>query len=746
MLLRTPPWADGRRAPEPPTLMLAPLVLTEHLIWSDDEREGALHAYNTSSPPMDEEDVERYLDSLGVKAQARAGLRTGVPLQADDLDGSVPQGAIWFEALLRMPRALTLSLWNGMLASRWSWASTDAVLWLLAQHGDAATPGLVALAARRPVQGLRGGRWLQSPALARIALKSLRTMKVARSAAADWLLMHPDTSAQVLLRQLFGEQDPERKDARSALHDTALEALRPALVRAAEALGPEVAAALGEQLNADPLLRLPARMPRLPTFFDPAALHRPRLKQGGASLPDEAMRHLGTMLAISKPDQPYAGLDAVRAACTSASLAEFVWSLFEAWWAAEAPGKDAWCFTSLAFFGDDSTAHRLGTRTLRMAREGAKNRAQAAVDMLADFGSDAALMHLNSLVERCKVPAVRNRAAARIEAVAQARGLSRTELADRLVPTLGLDESRVLDFGPRQFEIGFDESLTPFVRDAQRARLKDLPKPRQSDDAPKATAASLRWKQLKTEMKLLARVQIARLEQAMVEQRRWSVDDFRSFFVTHPLIRELAARLLWAAWDAQGQVVGACRMAEDGTLADAQDRAWQPLEGMQLGIAHPLTLPPTLVDAFRLQFADYEVLQPFPQLAREVYRLTPAEATQCSLDRFDGQDLATGAVIGLLDRGWLRGRPQDGGAILWIDRPLGAGLVARLQLAPGMFVGQLSGVPRQKLGRLAAVDTLDKSEAFHPDQPTRFGRADPIAISETLRDLHRLTPSSLGPP
>ena len=48
---------------------------------------------------------------------------------------------------------------------------------------------------------------------------------------------------------------------------------------------------------------------------------------------------------------------------------------------------------------------------MRMAKDGAKNRAQAAVDMLADFGSDPALMHLNDLAERCKAVVVRNRAA-----------------------------------------------------------------------------------------------------------------------------------------------------------------------------------------------------------------------------------------------------------------------------------------------------------------------------------------------
>ncbi len=53
------------------------------------------------------------------------------------------------------------------------------------------------------------------------------------------------------------------------------------------------------------------------------------------------------------------------------------------------------------------------------------------------------------------------------------------ELEDRLAPDLGLDDngSLLLDFGPRQFTVSFDETLKPFVRDASGSRLKDLPKP-----------------------------------------------------------------------------------------------------------------------------------------------------------------------------------------------------------------------------------------------------------------------------
>lgn len=736
-VLREPPWARGARAPEPPRLELPPLTGAARLLRPCVPTAAAEQlSWLWNSAPMSLPAQEEFLDRLGVHPAARPRLRAGEPLRAEDFADGAPSHAPDLSDLLRLPDAMALSLWNGVPAWAGGWEYT--LLALLARHGEAAAPALVAYAAKRPVQGLRVGRWLDTPGLAAVALGARRRLKIAGPVAVDWLLGHPATAAQVLLRQLFGNDDAAREDARSALHAPALQALHPALLEAAQSCGAAAVEGLRAQLDADPLLHLPDRMPRLPAFFKPAALHRPRLAGGAAALPDDAMQHLGLMLAISKPGQPYAGLDAVRAACDADSLAEFAWTLFEAWSAADAPSASAWCYASLALFGNDTTAHRLGVRALQMAREGAKNHAQAAIDMLADFGSDAALMHLHNLAERCKAEVVRRRAATKVDAIALERGLSRAELADRLVPTLGLDEDRTLDFGPRRFEIAFDEALVPHVLDAQRVRLKDLPKPRLSDDAVKAGAASLRWKQLKAEMKSVARVQVVRLEQAMVEQRRWAADDFRRFFVDHPLMRELAARLVWAVCDVEGRIADAFRVAEDGTLADAQDRAYQAPADARIAIAHPLQLSPEPAAAFRLQFADYELLQPFPQLAREVYTLTDAERAATRIERFVAQECATGAVIGLLERGWRRGLPGDGGHIDRFLRPAGArGLCAALHFDPGMPVTRLSEFPRQTLGHLDLQDAEGRAVAF--------GNLDRVVCSEMLRDLHRLTPTLRTP-
>ena len=733
-LLRSPPWVAGQRATEAPCLDLPPLQQAPRIDMTPQDRVRLSAPFVQTNPPDKAMSQAGALGHLGVSPDGVARLQAGEALRPEDVSQKWPGYDVRRQALRALPADAIAAVWNAAPLI-WYFDGEFSPRELLAHAGAAAAPGFVAYAAQRPVWGLSLAPDLDTPELAVIALKARRRMKVALDAATEWLLAHPATSAQVMLRQLFGADDAAREDARAALHVLAYRGLRDALVQAADGLGAPVRAALDAELAADPLLRLPARMPKLPAWFDVAKVNRPRLRNGGAALPDDAMRHLLLMLAISRPEQPYAGLEMVRAACTPASLAEFAWDIHELWWAANAPSKDGWAQTALGLLGDEGTAHRIGPRALRLAREGLKARAIALIDMLAKGGSDGALMHLSHLADHCKVTRVSNRAREHVANIAEQRGLSRVELADRIVPALGLDdpESRVLDFGPRRFRVAFDEELKPFVRDDKGVRLKDLPKPRQTDDATLADAAVLRFKGLKTALKTVARAQAIRLEQAMVAQRAWSREDFEAFFVRHPLTRELAARLLWSVLDDAKRPVTACRLAEDGTLADANDEILEPPAGAFFAIAHPVRLPVPLREAFMRQFADYEILQPFPQLSREVFELAPGEAEATTLSRFQGRDVATGAVIGLLDQGWLRGPAEDGGMINRIERPLEAsGLGASLFLSPGMFVGRLSGEPRQELGTVLLTDAAGTA--------VPFGRLDPLPCSELLRDLHRLAP------
>jgi HEAT repeat protein len=249
----------------------------------------------------------------------------------------------------------------------------------------------------------------------------------------------------------------------------------------------------------------------MPDFWQPAAFCRPQLRNG-AALPVTAIERLGALLAQSPLGAPDPGLAEVRAACSPASLGSFAWDLFFAWMTAGTPKEQSWAYHALAAVGDDECMRRLTPLLADWTEEGQHHQSKRALEVLAAQGSDTALRQLQILAKRGKGPAVRNGAARQLQAAAEARGLSRGDLEEILMPTFGLgpDGSRELSYGPRSFLVGFDELLRPFVLDTAGKRLKDLPDPGRDDDPEQASTALAAWKALKKDVKAVAGLHLRR--------------------------------------------------------------------------------------------------------------------------------------------------------------------------------------------------------------------------------------------
>jgi hypothetical protein len=333
---------------------------------------------------------------------------------------------------------------------------------------------------------------------------------------------------------------------------------------------------------------------------------------------------------------------------------------------------------------------------------------------------------------RLKSKPLQAKAGEKLAAVAAARGLSAEELEDRIAPDLGLDDtgSLVLDFGPRQFTLRFDEALQPIVLDAQGLRLKDLPKPLASDDAALAAEASARFKQLKKDAKATASLQVQRLERAMVAQRRWRAPEFRLFYLQHPLMRHLAARLVWGVYNEADELSTAFRIAEDFSLADAHDEAYELPDDARVGIAHALALPAALRTALGQVLGDYEIVQPFKQLSRETFTLGADEADGASLTRFARKVVATDSLLGLVQRGW-RATVGDNAHVHELSKPLGPELWVELSLAPGWTSDAPLDEPTQTLPELRLCGS--------GSSPT-WRQLPPTVLSELLREFELMPP------
>lgn len=753
-LLRDPPWLRADRPGELPVLQVEPILTPEAVDLSPELRKAALELdVNHSSFKPRTYDANGFATQLNFSDEDGRRLLGGQPLQPEDYPA--PESRYGLEACLALaPEAAQVALWNSYPAGWLSYASWEAgnpQHAMLARHGLAVLPGMLSFLGSALGKGPGLALLLDTPALVD-RMAHLLHMPSHGPGAAEWMLKYPGTVLFHALPKAFAaEASRERDEARRAIRWLAAQG-QPAqgqVQGVAAAYGGDMPAAVQALQVIDPLFLLPATMPRLPGFFEPANCRRPLLANGAGALPASALPHIVHMLMIGHADAPYAGLATVKAACTPASLAEFAWDLYEAWAGAGAPPKDNWAYRALALLGDDETARRLLPRINEWSADAAfRARAEAGVTLLARMGSemknDVALMVLNVLATKGRHKRVKQKAAEFIASAAQARDLSTEELADRLVPTLGLDdpEAHVFDFGPRRFTLGFDETLKPFVRDAKGARLKDLPKPLKSDDEALAKAAGERYKALKKDAKTIASLQVMRLEQAMLEGRIWTGAEFRQLFLQHPLMSHLATRLAWGVFDGK-QCTHALRVAEDWTLADSADALFTLDDEAVIGIPHVLELPEPERQALTQLFADYELLQPFAQLARETFSLTPEERMQDTLTRWSGKDVAAGSLLGLAQWKWQRGTRGHGGMIRHYEREANGGLTLMFEFSPGIFAGGGQPDYRQTLGkvRIFRTDNSECPESPPPDRPPRFADLDAVHASELIRDLELLAPA-----
>ncbi|WP_166871450.1 DUF4132 domain-containing protein [Massilia mucilaginosa] len=724
-VLVNPPWKNPSTKPaSAPALALAPLPLAPLERWSAQQREQLgkepryLHYHGPATPFANDAIAAGDADALIAAWRASTGSYKP-PVEGARL-------------IAALPAPLNVQVWNALAATGINHPGCA-----IAAVGLAGLPGLVALIEHQLPDNLHYAQHFGAVELAAPLARAYAMPKPGKmiASARSWLLRNPEHAACGLTATALGEPGAPRDQARQALRMLAGAGHDGVLMEVAARYGDAaVTGAMRAMLDEDPLTLHPPKIGKMPYFWDPLGWTRPRLASNGKALPDAALDNIGVMLRFPHTDRIYAGVTQLKQACTPESLADFAWELFRAWAERGGETKENWAFYALGLLGNDDSARKLTPLVRAWPGEKLNARALVGVDVLAMIGSDTALMLLHRIASKAKFYALQSHADDKIGEIAEALELGSEELEDRLAPDLGLDEDgeMTLDFGPRQFRVGFDEALKPTVREALGARLDELPKPKKTDDAELAAAAVECYKLLKKDARTIAAQQVRRLEQAMCRRRRWTAQAFRDFLAGHPLLRHLVQRLVWGAYGGDGELLASFRVAPDGGYTDHADDAFAlaPGEDIRIGIPHPVELDPALIAAFARLFADYELLQPFAQLARDTHALTQAERGSRALTRWNGAVISAGRLLGLVDRGWSR-EIGSGGETVKFSRWFGQSKLAHLIIAPGLTAGFIDGDEEQTLVKLVL-------EHIGADEDARLAALDPIVVSEFIRDMEQL--------
>jgi hypothetical protein len=364
------------------------------------------------------------------------------------------------------------------------------------------------------------------------------------------------------------------------------------------------------------------------------------------------------------------------------------------------------------------------------------------IAMLAWIDHPSATQLMLAIGSRFRTKSFQEEATRQAEALAERKGWTLAELADRTVPSAGFDETGTLElsFGPRTFTARLLPDFKVELFNPDGKKIASLPEPRQDDDAEQAKEAKKTFGAAKKELKSIVDLQTDRLYEALCTEREWPAVDWAAYLQQHPVLRHLVQRLVWVEL-VDGKAARTFRPLDDGTLTDHEDNAIELAEGARVRLAHDSLLGAEAVSAWQQHLVDYEIKPLFQQLGKGHYALPEAKAGNDAIKDFEGHLIEAFALRGrALKLGYTRGPAEDGGWFhVYEKRFPTLGLQAVLEF---------TGNPLPEENRTVAL--LNLSFASSADNSTwqrgklTLAKAPKVLLSECYNDLRLIAAEGTG--
>lgn len=350
-------------------------------------------------------------------------------------------------------------------------------------------------------------------------------------------------------------------------------------------------------------------------------------------------------------------------------LNDFTIEVFRRWADKGATAKTKWVMWFCGVHGGHGMIETLMKYIKEWAEHSRGAIASEAVMAMAVNGSSEALMNVDSMARKFKHKQVKNSANKALDDVAGILGITKEELADKIVPDMDFDDKmcRVFDYGNRQFNVYLTPTLEIEIYNGDK-KVKNLPKPAKSDDPEKAEKAYEDFKIMKKQIKTVVANQKQRLEYVLMCDRKWTCENWTNLFVKNPVMHCFAIGLIWGVYDGD-KLVESFRYMDDGSFTNIDEDEFEIPENSEIGLVHPIELTDEQKQSWAEQLSDYEITQPFPQISRPCFRPTDEELNNDEITRFDGVSIGNYTLRGkMLKLGWETGTPQDGGWFWEFDR------------------------------------------------------------------------------
>ncbi len=244
--------------------------------------------------------------------------------------------------------------------------------------------------------------------------------------------------------------------------------------------------------------------------------------------------------------------------------------------------------------------------------------ATAGTFALGRMNTSFAVAQLARLKARVTFKTTRKEIEKALEDSAKQAGISKEDLEEISVPTFDLETNgiRTEQMGEQRAELRLENNNVQLLFfDAKGKQLKAPPSSLKKDFSDEL-------KELKTAQKdivgMLTAIKV-RLEKLQLSQKTWSAKDWQERYAQHPLVGQIAQRLIWT--------IDGTPVAFHPTrgLEDIHGQAQVLKDTMRVALWHPIFFETNTVLAWREWLHAANIVQPWKQAHREIYVLTEAE-------------------------------------------------------------------------------------------------------------------------
>ena len=294
---------------------------------------------------------------------------------------------------------------------------------------------------------------------------------------------------------------------------------------------------------------------------------------------------------------------------------------------------------------------------------------EAMISALSISDNPSITQLLLSLSRRYRTASVQTLANTLVAEIAERNQWTSDELADRTIPTAGLDENAVLQlqYGSRNFSAIVDDKDKFILKNEEGKEVKALPAARQNDDESLIKEAKALFSTSKKEFKQVVDMQTGRLYEAMCSERQWNVAEWQEYIFAHPIMRRLIQKLIWLEIKTNGEKIS-FRPSDDGALLNLDDDEIELSTDSKIQISHAVLVGEKEAKDWIAHFKDYKVKFLFEQMTHHLPKLEDDNVTE--IKDHNGWLTDTFTLRGVVTKlGYQRASIEDGGSFDRYTKP-----------------------------------------------------------------------------